>query len=206
MLGSRYTSATRRIARHAIKLHRLKKLLRQRPCRVVIGAGGHSDADWIPTDNDVLNLLKPKDWSRLFEPAAIDALLAEHVWEHLTLEEGVVAASLCFRYLRPGGYLRVAVPDGLSPDPEYIESVRVGGSGAGAKEHKVLYTYKILQDVFEAVGFKVVLYEYYDQQGRFHCSEWDPQDGTIRRSKRFDRRNKDGVLRYTSIVLDAKKE
>jgi predicted SAM-dependent methyltransferase len=100
----------------------------------------------------------------------------------------------------------VAVPDGLHPNPNLIEAVRVDGSGSAAQEHKVLYTYRTLKEVFEAVGFKVELYEYFDEQGRFHYREWDPQEGTIRRSKRFDRRNKDGVLRYTSIVLDAKKK
>ena len=29
----------------------------------------------------------------------------------------------CFRYLKPGGLLRIAVPDGNRNDPEYIEEV-----------------------------------------------------------------------------------
>jgi predicted SAM-dependent methyltransferase len=52
-------------------------------------------------------------------------MLAEHVWEHLTEEEGLAAARACFKYLSPGGFLRVVVPDGLHPDPAYVEWSRL---------------------------------------------------------------------------------
>ena len=58
---------------------------------------------------------------------------------------------------------------------------------------------------FEKEGFKVNLLEYFDQEGKFHFLEWDPAEGNIIRSKRFDERNQDGNLRYTSIILDAYK-
>ncbi|MDQ3828940.1 MAG: hypothetical protein M3361_06465 [Candidatus Tectomicrobia bacterium] len=182
------------------------KLARQPQKRIEVGASGRFDRGWLPTNKDFLNLLKPTDWARLFPPASLDAILAEHVWEHLTEQEGLIAASICFKYLKPGGYLRVAVPDGLHPDPEYIEWVRVGGVGTANRDHKVLYTYQSLKALFEGVGFRVVLYEYFDETGVFHYEEWDPREGKIQRSKRFDRRNQSGKLNYTSIVLDAKKE
>lgn len=40
-----------------------------------------------------------------------DAFLAEHVWEHLSLDDAHRATRNCQRYLRPGGRLRLAVPD-----------------------------------------------------------------------------------------------
>ena len=172
-------------------------------CRIVLGASGQYDTGWIPSEIDHLNLLRPGDWSRFFGPNSIDALLAEHVWEHLTPAEGLSAAKLCFEYLRPGGYLRVAVPDGLHPSPDYIEHVRVGGAGAGADDHKVLYTYRTLAELFEQAGFRVRLYEYFDETGQFHREDWRPEDGKIFRSARFDARNQDGALNYTSIILDA---
>jgi predicted SAM-dependent methyltransferase len=49
------------------------------------------------------------------------------------------------------------------------------------------------------------LYEYFDGAGRFHFTEWSPEDGMIHRSKRFDKRNRAGKLGYPSIVLDAVK-
>jgi predicted SAM-dependent methyltransferase len=53
--------------------------------------------------------------------------------------------------------------------------------------------------------FKVNLLEYFDQEGKFHFIEWDPLEGKIHRSSRLDDRNKDGNLKFTSIILDAYK-
>ena len=174
--------------------------------RVVVGSGGYFEPGWIPTDIDTLNLLQHSDWDRFFKPASINAILAEHVWEHLNLEEGKNAIRYCFKYLRPGGYLRIAVPDGFHPDVEYIEAVKVGGSGPGSDTHKILYNYKLLQNILIEAGFKVQWLEYFDEEGCFHYSEWDPNMGKIYRSKRFDERNLDGKLTYTSLIIDAIKD
>lgn len=173
--------------------------------RIVIGAGGTREPGWIASEEEFLDLLDPGDWNRFFRPDTIDAMLAEHVWEHLDLADGLRAAQMCFKYLKPGGYLRIAVPDGMHPHPEYLEWVRVGGSGAGAYDHKVLYTHLTLRKLLEDAGFDVVLYEYFDAAGEFHDRPWSPQEGMITRSRRFDERNRGGELNYTSIVVDAVK-
>ena len=175
------------------------------PKRLVIGSSGWFDFGWIPTEQDFLDLTKPAQWESRFRPNSLDAMLAEHVWEHLTPVEALSAARTCLTYLRPGGYLRIAVPDGHHPSPTYLEWVRVGGAWSGqlTNDHKVLYTYKTLVALFEDAGFRVELYEYFDEAGAFHYRDWDPQQGKIRRSKRFDKLNKGGSLTYTSIVLDA---
>jgi predicted SAM-dependent methyltransferase len=168
-----------------------------------VGASGVSQRGWIATEADFLNLVRESDWRRYFEERSIDAILAEHVWEHLSEEDGRLAARVCLTYLKPGAYLRVAVPDGLHPDPAYVANVRPGGAGDGALDHKMLYTYQTLQALFESVDFDVELLEYFDERGDFHSSEWLAGDGRINRSRRFDKRNADGGLHYTSIVLDA---
>ena len=150
-------------------------------------------------------MLHENDWRYFFDKNKIDAILAEHVWEHLNEKDGLLAAQNCFKFLRPGGYLRIAVPDGLNPNPEYINYVKPGGTGDGADDHKVLYNYQILSSMLEKAGFKVNLLEYFDEYGRFHAENWKPEDGMIRRSKRFDKRNTDGVLNYTSLIIDAVK-
>jgi len=184
---------------------RLKELGKRPPIRIVIGASGICDEGWIETDIEYLNLLNPKHWETYFQKDSIDAILAEHVWEHLTPEQGLAAARKCFEYLRPGGYLRVAVPDGFFPDPKYIEYVRPGGSGAGADDHKVLYDHITFSELFTKAGFRVEPLEYHDSKGVFHFVEWKTADGTIFRSKRFDDRNTDVKLGYTSVILDAYK-
>ena len=59
--------------------------------------------------------------------------------------------------------------------------------------------------VFASVGFDITLLEYFSENGVFHYHEWNPDDGMITRSKRFDSRNATRELTYTSIILDARK-
>jgi predicted SAM-dependent methyltransferase len=177
-----------------------------RPLRIVVGSSTICGKGWIGTNVQYLNLLLDDHWQRAFGNHPIDAILAEHVWEHLTLGEGRLAAVQCFKYLRPGGYLRVAVPDGNHPDPEYIRWVEVGGAGAGAAGHQVLYTYDLFRDVFERAGFVVNLLEYYDEAGQFHSAPWDNSAGTIHRCQanaNLHTRRGGKSLNYTSIILDA---
>ena len=183
---------------------RLRHQTRQRsPLRIVVGASGVYELDWLPTDIHLLNMLRHEDWNEYFAPSSIDAILAEHVWEHLTPEQALHCAINCRIYLRTGGYLRIAVPDGFHPNPSYIENVRPGGSGLGADDHRVLYTYQSLSQLLEQAGFTVNLLEYFDETGTFHNAEWDPQDGMVHRTWRFDERNRDGKPHYTSLLADA---
>jgi predicted SAM-dependent methyltransferase len=184
-------------------IFRLLHALRKPDVKIVVGASDIFDKGWVPTDMEFLNLLKEGDWKNYFKPDTISAILAEHVWEHLTPQQGELAATHCFKYLKPGGHLRIAIPDGNHPKPEYIEHVRIGGTGPGAHDHKVLYTYTTLSAMLKRVGFEVKLLEYFDGNGQFHESEWKPEDGHIRRSKYNDKRNARGDLNYTSLIVDA---
>ncbi len=187
------------------RISKLKVLVQFRPLRIVVGSAGIVQPGWIDTDIDQLNLLNDRDWQRYFRPDSIEAILAEHVWEHLTEEEGALALTLCSKYLKPGGYLRIAVPDGYFPDPDYIRYVEPGGVGPGADDHKVLYNYQSLTTAARGAGLEVDLLEYFDEHGRFHYTAWDPREGMVHRSMRFHPDNKDGELRYTSLILDARK-
>jgi predicted SAM-dependent methyltransferase len=129
--------------------------------------------------------------------------MAEHVWEHLTDHDTALANKNCFQYLKPGGVLRLAVPDGFNPSKEYIEYVRPGGTGPGADDHKVLYTYQSMKERLERAGFKINTLEYWDENGKFYYIDWTDEGGRIRRSRRYDPRNQDGRLHYTSLIVDA---
>lgn len=178
------------------------------PLRVIIGAGSQSWPGWIATQGDALNLLRPDQWRDTFGERRIDALLCEHVWEHLTEDEGRQAARLCFDFLKPGGYLRCAVPDANFRDAAYQRLARVGGPGPNdhpAADHKTVYNYRRFADVFAGAGFAVDLLEYCDGGGRFHANDWNPADGPIYRSLRSDHRNEGGNLGFVSLILDARK-
>ena len=170
--------------------------------RVVVGSSGVYEHGWIPTEYEYLNLLEPRHWSRAFGRRKIDVILAEHVFEHLTEEQGRTAMKNCARFLRRGGYLRIAVPDGYSPDPDYIDRVKPGGWGEGSDDHKVLYNIDSLSRSMVAAGLRVRPLEYYDANGKFVFVDWEKSTGMVHRSRRFDERNADGALKYTSLILD----
>ena len=80
----------------------------------------------------------------------------------------------CFKYLKPGGRLRIAVPDANHPDPAYYEFVRPGGWGTAPDEHKILYTYQTLGDMLRSVGYQVDLLEYCDEKKAFPPHRVEP--------------------------------
>ncbi|TDB61375.1 class I SAM-dependent methyltransferase [Arundinibacter roseus] len=176
-----------------------------KPVKLVIGSGFSFIKGWMLTDIETLNILKADDWAAYFPENSVDRILAEHVWEHFSEADGKLAFKNCHTFLKPGGVLRVAVPDGFHPDPEYIAKVRPGGTGDGADDHKILYNYKLMSGFLEEIGFKVLPLEYFDENGQFHQQPWRPEDGIIRRSADHDSRNQGGKLVYTSLIIDAQK-
>lgn len=184
-------------------------LFRARPVRladakrIVIGAGHTDYAGWAATDRETLDLLKREDFARNWAAGTRETFLAEHVWEHLSGEQGLLAAKHCFEFLQSGGRLRIAVPDGQNPDPQYREHVRPGGTGPGADDHQMLYTAASLKALLESAGFVCTVLESWDGAGNFHSTDWDSRHGHIMRSRRFDPRNQDGKLGYTSLIIDA---
>jgi predicted SAM-dependent methyltransferase len=112
------------------------------------------------------------------------------------------------QYLKPGGYLRCAVPDINFPDAAYQATVQIGGPGPKdhpAADHKIVYDYHLFGDIFMSAGFEVDYLEYCDEQGLFHYNEWLIDDGPIYRSLLLDQRNRNGKIAYASLIVDARK-
>ena len=174
--------------------------------RIIVGAGKVKYDGWVSTQESELNLLSIEQWENITKNDDIEAILAEHVWEHLTYEEGLKAAENCYKFLKHGGYIRCAVPDKNFKNQWYQNMIKVGGPGHEehpASEHKIVYDYKTLVNVFESAGFEVRLLEYCDEQGYFHYRKWDESKGKICRSYRFDTRNSKNNLGMVSIIIDA---
>lgn len=172
------------------------------PLNVVLGAGPVNVSGWISTDADILDVTSTRAWRKLFSPNSIDRLMAEHVLEHLSDTECTMALTECFRYLKGGGLLRVAVPDGNRKDREYVEEVSPPKDG-----HKLLFTVDDLVARLDRIGFEATPLEYFDVSDQFHSHPWAEADGLIRRSVRHDtqERFKRGTLYYTSLIVDARK-
>lgn len=176
--------------------------------KIILGAGNTSYDGWISTQENEINLLDRKDFEKQFDEHSVDAMLAEHVWEHMTEQEGIQAAKNCYDFLKYGGYIRCAVPDRNFKNEWYQNMVQVGGPGPvdhPAYTHKIVYDYETFKTVFEQAGFEVELLEYCDEKGVFHYKYWNELDGKIGRSFRFDTRNSLDELGMVSIVIDAKK-
>ena len=175
------------------------------PLNIIIGAHNTDYENWLPTNIDSLNLLEIQSFNELFGGKKANRFLAEHVFEHISYSDALFALKNCYQYLEKGGTVRIAVPDGFHPNPEYINMVKPGGFGEGADDHKLLYDYKKLSKVFEDAGFRVSLLEYYDQEGTFHFNDWDSKDGHVIRSKRYDKRFNE-PLGYSSLIIDGIKD
>ncbi len=174
------------------------------PLKIIIGAGEQSYAGWIATQQEQLDLLNHDDWVQSFSQRPVDAFLCEHVWEHLTLAEAKQAARHCYEALKPGGYLRCAVPDANFPNEAYQIMARGDvPPDHPAYDHKIVYDYKLFTEVFTQAGFEVDLLEYCDENGRFHYNQWNPAEGFIYRSLRHDHRNQDGQFGFISLIIDA---
>lgn len=72
-----------------------------------------------------------------FQASSIDAIYASHVWEHLYYEDGVFALNECYRVCKPGGYVRLVVPDLYAICKEYVDSQ--GNDRAHILHNKLLY-------------------------------------------------------------------
>ncbi|MGE1126137.1 class I SAM-dependent methyltransferase [Bacillus wiedmannii] len=182
-------------------------VINQDEIKGVVGAGVfNNNPGWIQTQEDELNLLDKATWKNRFEHNSISAILAEHVWEHLTFEEGVRVAEICYEFLKQAGNIRCGVPDAFFRDEAYQNIVQIGGPGPKdhpAASHKIVHNYKTLTKMFEIAGFEVVSLEYCDENGQFYYKEWDANDGVIFRSKRYDSRNRGDKLGFPSLIVDA---
>jgi hypothetical protein len=105
-LGLSYYLIGMRIKLHREKIEFLRQVRDADVLKVVIGSSGVFEAGWIPTDYQYLNLLNRAHWDKAFQRRQLDGLLAEHVLEHLTLEDGVLALKLVSRYLKSGARIR----------------------------------------------------------------------------------------------------
>jgi predicted SAM-dependent methyltransferase len=83
------------------------------PIRLHLGCGWVRLEDWLNVDLFATRADIPWDlrWGVPLEPGSVEAIFHEHMLEHLSLRDGFLFTRECRRLLKPGGVLRIGVPD-----------------------------------------------------------------------------------------------
>ena len=103
--------------------------------KIILGAGGISIKGYLKTEQSYFDI--EHKW-KYFKPNKLEAIIAEHVFEHLDHPE--LAARHCYDALKAGGELTIAVPAGpQAKDKEY--------------GHKRVFTEDSLSDMLKTAGF-----------------------------------------------------
>jgi len=98
----------------------------------------------------------------MFEDNSVDLIYACHVLEHFKRHEVMGVLAEWYRVLKPGGILRVAVPDFEAivkvyekyKDMELIMGLLYGGQDYEYNFHYVAFDFKYLEKLLKKVGFK----------------------------------------------------
>ena len=174
--------------------------------KINIGASATKFDGWFQTEQYFLDVSKRNDFVKMFSDLKINFILAEHVLEHISNSDLAIMLKHFMEFTDDDINIRIAVPDGFHKDFSYIEAVKPGGNGAGADDHKNLFTYKSLSKIFEDAGFIAHPVEYWDEHGAFHQGYTNDNKGHIRRSFINDSRNASGKPIYTSLIIDFTKK
>tara|TARA_B100000941_G_scaffold290039_1_gene270892 strand:- start:2855 stop:3559 length:705 start_codon:yes stop_codon:yes gene_type:complete len=151
---------------------------------LIIGAALTKQRDWFSTNQEWLDISKKEHWDRLFHSKKrVKRVLAEHVFEHLTINEMRIALKLIYEHMVNGGSLRIAVPDGNNPNQNYRNHCGINGIGADASDHKQFLTFEFLSNEVAKIGFKFNLIEGFLKDKKLY-SEYPNEDfGRVMRSR-----------------------
>lgn len=106
---------------------RAATLAARKGLRLHLGSGGEHKDGWVNVDllGDPVelawNLARPLP----LPSGSVEAVFHEHLLEHLSLADGAALLRECHRVLRPGGVLRIGVPDA----GRLVRSCADGGAG-----------------------------------------------------------------------------
>lgn len=134
------------------------------------GCGGNRLEGWENYDLEI-----PIDKPLPFPDECASFILAEHVLEHVTIQEAWNFLAECRRVLRKDGVLRIAVPDitriFMKYQPIYGLAIQAGGFGASTLHdsiksavfnhgHKALWTPQLLITILICLDFSAAPREY----------------------------------------------
>ncbi len=175
---------------------RLVEACLEGPPKVVLQAQRTKFEGWVSTEANWLSVLDRQAWKFFFAPHGVGAVLMEHVLNQFEHDEVEASLTNIFHHLVPGGHARIAVPDRNFQSRGYQDALT---------KHRSSWDVDSLSDVINSVGFEAHALEYWSSDGEFHAKPYSEDDGKILRSASNDQRNASGPLKYTSLIIDAKK-
>ena len=175
---------------------------------LILGAALTKQKGWFSTNEEWFDIVQKSHWDYFFKSKKrVKKVLAEHVFEHLTLDEMRSALNLIYENMVCGGSLRIAVPDGNNPYKEYRDHCGINGIGADASDHKQFITFELLSNEVQKVGFKFTLKEGYLQNRELITEKLNFELGIIMRSRsnKININSKEGWSfpdSNTSLIMD----
>lgn len=134
----------------------------------------------------------------------VDRILTEHFLEELAIEDIDKLLKDCFRLLKPGGFMRIAVPDYNNPIDPVNRECLAKGKDPRWPENLTLPTYDLMRNIVKNSPFSNYKFYHYWDNGEFIRQKIDYSLGMIKRTPDNDIRDKapNRELSITSIVLD----
>ena len=184
---------------------------------LILGAALTKQKGWFSTNQEWFDIVQKSHWDRLFNSNKsrsrnrVKRVLAEHVFEHLTLDEMRNAINLIYKNMVYEGSLRIAVPDGNNPNQEYRNHCGINGIGADASDHKQFITFELLRDEVEKIGFKCYLIEGYLKNRKLISTPLNRDLGDVIRSRSNEiiihpKNGWDFVDANSSLIVDCLKD
>lgn len=97
---------------------------------------------------------------------SVDFIYSSHFFEHLFKDDAAALLKNCARALKPGGTIRISIPDlayavslyGLGRKVEMLDDYFfVEGKGSYLARHKYMYDFELIKEALEQAGFSNVM-------------------------------------------------
>ena len=154
--------------------------------------------EWIHIDGGDYEHLDYNDITNLpYDDNLVDVIYASHVIEYFDRHEIKSILQEWYRVLRPGGVLRVAVPDFLKLSWVYQDTKNLDNilgplfgkmpMGDQTIYHKTLYDFNSLKDLLQSLGFKDIIsynwketdHSQHDDHSQAYYPHMDKENGLL---------------------------